>query len=343
MKLWYENYRRYRNVSKAVGIVMVIAMMLAVFFWQVNKAQNDVAGNWGVADAKEININSKVAGRVVELYVEEGDYVKKGQVIARIDTDTQKTKQHQAQASLAAQYAQLQQVIIASQSAAGTLDANLRAASARESQAQTAVNLAAKEEKRYRHLLAADAVSQETYDTYHSKLEEAEAALSAARADVASAQSALLKNQENKSLQQAAQEQAEALQGQLDEVNVSLAETEIRAPFSGIITQKYVEEGALISTTVPLYALQDSADNWVDFKIKETELSDYAVGDKVMLQGRNGNRQLTGTIESIRRKGDFAVQKATSERGEADVMSFNIKVRTNAEEVWPGMRFYLLR
>lgn len=205
------------------------------------------------------------------------------------------------------------------------------------------MNLAAKEEKRYRHLLAADAVSQETYDTYHSKQEEAEAALSAARADVASAQSALLKNQENKSLQQAAQEQAEALQGQLDEVNVSLAETEIRAPFSGIITQKYVEEGALISTTVPLYALQDSADNWVDFKIKETELSDYAVGDKVMLQGRDGNRQLTGTIESIRRKGDFAVQKATSERGEADVMSFNIKVRTNAEEVWPGMRFYLLR
>ena len=40
---------------------------------------------WGRADAKEIDVNSKIAGRVVALYVKEGDTVKEGQVIARID------------------------------------------------------------------------------------------------------------------------------------------------------------------------------------------------------------------------------------------------------------------
>lgn len=78
-------------------------------------------------------METKVAGRVVELRVAEGDYVEKGQVIARIDTDTQKTQQQQAQAAVASQYAQLQQVVIASQSASGTLDAKLRAAEARNS------------------------------------------------------------------------------------------------------------------------------------------------------------------------------------------------------------------
>lgn len=40
---------------------------------------------WGRADAKEIDVNSKIAGRVVALYVKEGNTVKEGQVIARID------------------------------------------------------------------------------------------------------------------------------------------------------------------------------------------------------------------------------------------------------------------
>lgn len=343
MEKWYRNYRKYRNGLKLMTIVLCLTAGLSVFLWQTHKAKADETGIWGMADAKEINVNSKVAGRVVELCVAEGDYVEKGQIIARIDTDTQKTQQQQAQAAVAAQYAQLQQVVIASQSAAGTQDANLRAAEARTAQAQTAVNLAAKEEARYRQLLSADAVSQEVYDTYRSKREEAEATLRAAQAEVSSAQAALLKNEENKSLEQAAREQVAALQGQLDEVNVSLAETEIRAPFSGVITQKYVEEGALISGSVPLYALQDAGDNWIDFKIKETDLAGFHVGDKVSVQGRDGDLQLTGTIESIRRKGDFATQKATSERGEVDVMSFNIKVRMDDERIWPGMRFRLLR
>lgn len=126
-----------------------------------------------MADAKEININSKVSGRVVSLLVDEGDVVRHGQVIARIDSDYQEPQQRQAQASLAAQNAQLQQVIIASQSAEGTLDANLNAAEARLNQATTAVNLAAKEEVRYRELLQADAISASLYDSYKSRLDDA--------------------------------------------------------------------------------------------------------------------------------------------------------------------------
>lgn len=78
---------------------------------------------------------------------------------------------------------------------------------------------------------------------------------------------------------------------------MNLHETEIHAPFDGIITNKYVEEGSLISSSVPLYSLQDRTDNWVDFKIKETEIN------------------------------NFATQKATSERGDVDIIAFNLKVR----------------
>ena len=223
------------------------------------------------------------------------------------------------------------------------MNASLRAALAREAQAQTALDLAAKDEARYRELLAADAVPAQTYDAYCSKLEDAQAVLTAAQAEVAGARANFLKNDENKALERATREQAEALQGQLDAVEVMLGETEIFAPFAGVITKKFAEEGMLISTPVPLYSLQDTNDNRVDFKVSETELKDFALGETVNLIGRDGSTRISGTIESIRRKADFATQKATSERGDTDVIAFNVKVRTNNPSVWSGMRFRLVR
>ena len=63
-----------------------LALVLALLsFGCGGQAQTDKAVEWGRADAKEIDVNSKVTGRVVELLVKEGAEVKAGQVIARID------------------------------------------------------------------------------------------------------------------------------------------------------------------------------------------------------------------------------------------------------------------
>ena len=331
------------KIVKIVAAVLIIAASIGIFYWQVTAAKAETVELWGMADAKEININSKVNGRVIELLVDEGDFVREGQIIARIDSDYQEPQQRQAQAALAAQYAQLQQVIIASQSAEGTLDANLKAAEARLNQAKTAVSLAAKDEARYRQLLSEEAIAIQLYDTYKSKLDDTLAAQAAAEANVASARAALLQNAQHQAQISATREQAAALQSQLDSVNINLDETEIKAPFDGVITKKYVEEGQLISSTVPIYSLQDRTDNWVDFKVKETDINDFHIGDRIKLQGRNDNLTLEGMIESIRRKADFATQKATSERGDVDIMAFNVKIRTNDEKIYPGMRFKILR
>ena len=49
----------------------------------------------------------------------------------------------------------------------------------------------------------------------------------------------------------------EQAQAALQEVEVSLDETEIRAPFDGVITEKYIEEGSMVSNGTPLVAVQD--------------------------------------------------------------------------------------
>ena len=165
-----------QEILKIAGAVVLICAGLGAFYWQTTRAQAEHVANWGMANAKEININSKVSGRVIEILVDEGDSVKQGQILARIDKDFQEPQQRQAQAAL--------------------------------------------------------------------------------------------------------REQIDALQSQLDSVNLNIKETEILAPFDGIITKKYIETGALISSVVPLFAIQDPHDNWVDFKIKETEVNKYKIGDK---------------------------------------------------------------
>lgn len=54
--------------------------------------------------------------------------------------------------------------------------------------------------------------------------------------------------------------------------NINLGEINIIVPFDGIITTKYANEGAMMSTGMPIVAVQDPKDNWENLKVKETEL-----------------------------------------------------------------------
>ena len=71
--------------------------------------QSDAEITWGRADAKEIDVNSKIAGRVVELLVQEGDAVEKGAVLANIDKRDLRAQKAQLEANIAAIQAQQMQ------------------------------------------------------------------------------------------------------------------------------------------------------------------------------------------------------------------------------------------
>ena len=175
-----------------------------------------------------------------------------------------------------------------------------------------------------------------------TKYQEAQAAYNQSAAAVSQASAALGQTAVDQSNEAAAQRKIEACRAQLEQVEVSLDETEIKAPYDGVITQKYVEEGSMISTGTPIAAVQDPEDNWVDIKIPETQLSKYYVGQDVALVARDGKTKVEGKITDISKKAEFATERATSERGDAtDIVSFNMKVQVNDSFLRPGMRFRL--
>ena len=297
---------------------------------------------WGRAEAKEVDINSKIPGRVVALLVKEGDMVKRGQLLARIDNRDIVAQSDQAKANIKALEAQTAQASSVTELQDQTAKAALNTAKAQMEKAQSDLNLAESDYNRFKELVETGAISQQAFDTYRTKYQVAQAAYSQAQAAVVAAEAGLLQTQVNTANEAAMRSKVVQAKAALHQIEVDLDETEIRAPFDGIVTAKYIEEGSMISQGTPLVAIQDPADNWVDIKVPETQLSNYALNQEIELVARDGKTKVKGTVTDISKKSEFATQRATSERGDAsDIISFNVKIRTNSDKVRPGMRFKL--
>lgn len=297
---------------------------------------------WGRVEAKEVDINSKIPGRVVSLLVKEGDRVIKGQVLAHIDNRDIVAQANQARASIKALTAQTAQAATVTVLQDQTAKAALHTAQAQLEKAKSDLALAQSDYNRFSELVASGAISKQIFDTYRTKYQVAEAAYAQTQASVAAAEAGLLQTNVNTANEEAMRSKVDQAQATLQQVDVSLDETEIRAPFDGIITAKYVEEGAMVSQGMPLVAIQDPLDNWVNLKVKETDLSHYLIEQPVKLQGRDSNLVLPGTIIDISKKPEFATYRATSERGDNDIITFNVKIQVNSDKIRPGMRFRLM-
>jgi HlyD family secretion protein len=328
------------NVTKFIagGLALVVWAMVSAGCG-ANTATQEV---WGRAEAKEVDINSKIPGRVVVLLVKEGDQVEKGQVLARIDDRDLVAQADQAKASINALASQTSQAVTQTQLADQTTLTTLDTAKAQLGKAKADLALAASDYERFSQLLASGAVSRQMFDTYQAKYQVAQATSAEAQAAVAAAQANLLQSRVSRDNVDVLSSKKIQAQAALAELDVALDETVIRAPFAGIVTAKYVEEGAMISTGMPLVAIQDPLDNWVNLKVKETELGKYSLHQTLRLQGRDGSLTVQGTIVDISKKSEFATYRATNERGDDDIITFNVKIQVNSAKVRPGMRFRLI-
>ena len=319
------------------------ALLLSVAGCGSKSSGKDDNVTWGRADAKEIDINSKISGRVVELLVKEGDHVKAGQVIAHIDKRDLEAQKDQLNAAIEALQAQQTQASATTSMQSGTSSSALSQAQAARDKARADLALCESDYQRYSDLVESGAVSRQVYEQYATKYNVAQAAYAQADSAVAQASSGLMVTSVNQAGESAVAKKIAQAEAQLEQLEVSLDETEIKAPFDGVITKKYIEEGSMISTGTPLVAVQDPEDNWVDIKVPETQLGDFKVDQDVELIARDGKTKVTGTITDISKKAEYATQRATSERGdESDIVSFNVKIQVNAPELRPGMRFRLV-
>ncbi|MDU5301873.1 MAG: biotin/lipoyl-binding protein, partial [Dialister micraerophilus] len=138
------------------GVMLLAALAVSGC---AKKDNSDASEVWGQADATEVSINTKIPGRLVNLYVQEGVHVHKGDVLAEVDARE-----------------------VSAMNAAAK--AKISAAKAAKLQAESNLDQARRDLARYEELYQAGAISQSMYENFQSKCDILAAVCEQAQANV---------------------------------------------------------------------------------------------------------------------------------------------------------------
>ncbi|MDX2270660.1 MAG: efflux RND transporter periplasmic adaptor subunit [Cyanobacteriota bacterium] len=235
-----------------------------------------------VQPIRQVNVSPRESGRLVELFVEQGDRVQAGQLLARMDYGDLQGGLVQAEGRIAELQARL------AEQKAGEQPETLAAAQARLVAAESKRDLARTELERYRLLVAEGAIAQEQLDSKQANLEQAEADVQANRQELLRLETGT----RQESIQQT-EAQIRQAQGQLQQQRARILDTEVRAPFAGVVIQRYADVGAIVTPTTSasdstaatsssLLALAEGIEVRAD--VPEAQVGNVQVGQEVEIR-----------------------------------------------------------
>ena len=316
-----------RILMTALAIMTVICIVLAIIgFCFLNKPSEIVEGQ---ADATSIRISGKLPGRIVKLYVHEGDIVHAGDTLVQIHSSLADAKLMQAEGMETVARTQNRKID------AGTRSQIIQAARDMAAQAEAAVSITQKTYTRMENLFKEGVISEQKRDEAKAAYDAAVAAHRAAQSQLDLAVSGAQKEDK-----ESAAAMVDVAKGGVAEVESLLEDQYLIAPCDGQIDQVYPEESELVSLGAPIMSLLKLSDKWVTFNVREELLNDLTMGKriKVMIPAL-GKKEVDAEIYYIRDMGSYATWRATKTTGSWDSRTFEIKARPTEEvpNLRPGM------
>ncbi|MBA2493782.1 MAG: efflux RND transporter periplasmic adaptor subunit [Acidobacteria bacterium] len=248
------------------------------------------------------DIAPKVAGKVVNIYANVGEFVGRGSVIAKIDDKDARLRLAEAQAGVKqAQSAVRQAEVRLGLSANGTFNSStipeVRAANANYEQVLAELRQAEANEKRYRDLVETGDVAMITYETYRTNRDTARARVNAAKQQLeAAVNAAKLNNQAIKGAQAA----VEAAQTQVATAQQAVTDTIIRAPFSGFISERPTAVGEYVTSSTPVATILRTNPIKLQMQVAESDVPYVSIGKAVSLEvDAYKDRRFGGTVTAI--------------------------------------------
>ena len=198
-----------------------------------------IEASGSIEPVDSVNISPKTTGRLIGLYVEQGDEVEAGQLLAEMDSANLQAEFAQAQAELAQAEAEYARVLNGNRSeAVARARSQVRSARAR-------ADLAAKRLEKYRFLAREGAIAQLTLDEYLSEAQTAQASLVEAKEQLQELET----GSRSEDIEQA-KAKVRAAEAKVALAQTRLDDTNIRAPFDGIVSQKYAVVGSIVTPDV---------------------------------------------------------------------------------------------
>ena len=328
------------NMKKIIISLLVIAVIGMT--WYLIKSYREEAiyrnpafasGN-GRLEATEINIAAKLAGKIEQLLVDEGDYVKADQTLVQMQTNTLMAELEQANATIKVKEAELEQAKAQLQ----VEEASLAAANASLASAKSALaaktstyNNAKSRYERSKELMEKDVTSRQTFENDEALFQSAAADVDSAKADIQSVE-ADIKSVEativsDKAAIQKAEASIAAAKADADRIQADIDDSTLKAPLDGRIQYRIAEVGEVLSSGGRVLNLVDLTDVYLTFFVPEETAGKIALGaDARILLDAMDDVAIPASISYVASVAQFT-PKSVETRVEREKLMFRVKAK----------------
>jgi len=317
---------QHNNILLAIaGFVTVIIIVALIGFLALDRVPDTIQGQ---VEVSEYRVSSKVPGRILELRVKEGDYVKVGDTLAILDAPEVRAKMEQAQSAESAAAA------LELKAQNGAREEQVRGAFNVLQQAKAGLEIAEKSYNRVQRLYDEGVMSAQKRDEAYANYKAMEAQMKAAQS-----QYDMAVNGARVEDKMAAAAQVGRARGAVREVNSYIHETVQVAQMEGEVSDIYPKVGELVSTGSPIMSIAVMDDMWGTFNVREDQLNGMKVGSEFSAFVPAFNKEVKMKVYYLKDQGSYAVWKATKTNGQYDLKTFEVKARPveKLDGLRPGM------
>ena len=264
----------------------------------------------------EVKVSPDISGVITELNVQEGDTVKKGQILARIDADVYNIQRSQAASGVA----QTQAQVSSSQAQVSNAQAALDALDAQMEQAQRNYN-------RSKKLFDEKVISRSEMDVAESSLRSAKANYNAAVQGIRGGQANV----------QSARANVQTAQASLQKANKDLSRTAITAPRDGVISLLNVKKGESVSGNsftvgTEILRIADMSKIEIRVDVGENDIPKVKLGDSALVEvDAYSDRKFKGIVTQIASSNNGAASQNALSNTTSDVTQYKVYIRILAE------------
>lgn len=241
-----------------------------------NRSSPGIAGGNGRIEAVEIDVSTRIAGRLREILANEGDFVEAGQVLAQMDIEQLESRRRQAEA-------ELKRATIGIDTANSLVtqrEAEREAAAAVVAQREAQLDAAERKLARSEQLVKNFTTSQQVFDDDRASQQGAKAAVGAAKAQLAASEAGI-----NAAKAQVidAEASVEAAKAAISSIVSDINDSTLKAPRAGRIQYRVAEAGEVLSSGGRVLNLVDVGDVFMTFFLPTAQAGRVALGSDVRI------------------------------------------------------------
>ena len=261
-----------KKINKKVLIsVLVVAAVITGFF--VHNSLKYQSTDDAYVETTTVQVAPRVSGQIIEVYIDDNQRVKEGDLVAKIDPADYEIKLEQAQAKYEKELLDQKNALAARKAA------------------NSEISAAKADLVRYTNLYKGGAVSKQMLDAAQTRYDNAVARQT-------SAEQAVMSANRNSKVADAEIKELKALR---DQAKLNLSYTNIYAPQGGTVSSRKVEKGMYVNVGSPLFTIVPD-DVWVVANFKENQLRHMHPGQSVEIKvDTYPNKKFKGKIDSIQR------------------------------------------